>query len=491
MPLSRRQFLRRGTAAGAALMIPSTLELLFARVASGADLKAEGYGPLAPDPEGLLDLPAGFHYRAFSMAMSGRTDDARFSGRLSNGDLVPSSHDGMAAFAGPEGVTILVRNHEIEPDESPPVRAAPEHLYDPIAPGGTTTLWVGADRQLQRSFVSLAGTLRNCAGGRTPWGSWVSCEESSWTPGALDASDADRHPSVSKRHGYVFEVDAHAEGPVAPTPIVPMGRFRHEALAVDPATGFVYLTEDRPDGLLYRYRPSVVTSGTKQPGDMGVGDLAKGGTLEALRVFGRPQLKTQNWPDSTPGLQRGDTVKVEWVRIPNIDPDVDMERDPTDPIADPLQRAERTAPASTRAQGFALGCAQFARHEGITYHRGSVYVCATNGGNAKLGQVWRLDLRHDQLSLIVEPNDQALLDGPDNITPMPNGDLLICEDGKGENFLVGVTARGRLYHLARNAFNTREFAGACFSPDGRTLFVNMQDPGVTYAIWGPWERRSA
>jgi secreted PhoX family phosphatase len=263
----------------------------------------------------------------------------------------------------------------------------------------------------------------------------------------------------------------------------------HEAVAVDPATGFVYMTEDRGDGLFYRYRPSIITSGRKRPAEMAVGDLALGGTLEALRIVARPSARTQNWDAIAPPFVRGRRHLVDWVAIPDIEPDVDMERDADDMDVEPLKRRARTAPTSTRAQGFRLGAAQFARQEGITYHRGAVYICATNGGRAKLGQVWRLELSSHRLSLLTEPNDGGLLDGPDNITPAPNGDLIVCEDGKGEDFIVGITPHGTLYHLARNAFNEVEFAGATFSPDGRTLFVNVQDPGITFAIWGPWEQR--
>jgi hypothetical protein len=180
---------------------------------------------------------------------------------------------------------------------------------------------------------------------------------------------------------------------------------------------------------------------------------------------------------------------VDWVAIPVVDPDVDCERDPSDTGHPPLERRLRTAPTSTRAQGFGLGAAQFARNEGITFHQRSLYFCATNGGPARAGQVWRLDLPGGRLSLVVEPDDRAMLDGPDNLTPAPNGDLIVCEDGLEDDFVRGITPQGRIYPLARNAYNRSEFAGACFAPDGRTLFVNVQDPGITFAIWGPWGRR--
>lgn len=508
MPYSRRRFLRAAMAASASALSTGALEALFARArAAGADSsaagsaalargsrlpawKAEGYGPLVADPAGLLDLPEGFQYRAFSSAVVGTTGDPRFSQKLSNGDWVPCRHDGMAAFPGPNGMTILVRNHEVDLDHRPWVDEKRERPYDPMTGGGTTTLWVDAERRLVKSFASLSGTSRNCAGGPTPWGTWLTCEECVYLPGASDPRNKDLTPQVSKRHGYVFEVDSRAEGLVDPQPILPMGRFYHEACAVDPATGYVYMTEDRNDGVIYRYRPDVLAGGGRKPHELASGDLAKGGVLEALRLVGRPQAKTQNWENPT-GYLPGQRWPIAWVPIANRDPDMDEERDPRDENPDPMKRRGRTAAGSTRAQAFAAGAAQFARVEGITYGRRALWWCCTDGGMAGAGQVWKLDLVRGEVSLVVEPDDLSKLDGPDNLTVAPNGDLIVCEDGTADDFVVGITPAGRLYHLAHNGYNDVEFAGACFSPDGRTLFVNIQDPGVTFAVWGPWEKRVA
>jgi len=483
VPLSRRRFLRRSAAASAALLVPSGLELLAARMAQAASAKAlaaPGYGPLKHDPAGLLDLPEGFQYKALSTALLGSDNDQRFTQRLSNGELVPARHDGMAAFAGLAGITVLVRNHELEPDHKPVVDPGGKRRYDRLGTGGTTTLWVDGDRTLVRSFPSLSGTFRNCAGGPTPWGSWLSAEECVYVPGDEDARLNDPNPKVTQRHGYLFEVDAHAEGLVDPVPIKAMGRFYHEAVAVDPLTGTVYMTEDRSDGLLYRYRPDVLATGRKRVADMKPGDLAQGGAIEALRIVGHPSALTQNYDRRE--FQAGQSWSVDWVAIPVRDPDIDSENDG-------LLRRPKAAPTSTRAQGFALGAAQFARNEGITYHQRSVYFCATNGGREKAGQVWRLELATQRLSLVLEPEDRYLLDGPDNLTPAPNGDLIVCEDGEDEDYVLGITPQGRIYHLARNAYSETEFAGACFAPDGHTLFVNCQNPGITFAIWGPWGKR--
>jgi len=487
MRLSRRRFLGTSVAAGAGLLAPAGLEMLLARIAHGAT-PAIGYGPLIPDPRGMLDLPKGFEYRMFSTAMLGEPNHARFGQKLSAGDPVPPLHDGMAAFAGKHGITILVRNHEIDLRDEPGVDPGRIRPYDKLARGGTTTLWVDAERNLVKSFASLSGTVRNCAGGPTPWGTWLTCEECTYMPGEKDPKNHDRTPLVSKRHGYVFEVDAHATALVEPQPIQAMGRFYHEAVAVDPETATVYLSEDRDDGLLYRFRPDAIAVGTRNPFEMRAGDLGKGGVLEALRVIDLPSARTQNW-DPAATFKLGARFKVNWVRIPVTDPDMDMERDPDDPELDPLERKARTAATSTRAQGFALGAAQFARGEGMLHDRGMIYLCCTNGGREKAGQVWKLDLLRMELALAVEPNDKNLLEAPDNLCMAPNDDLIMCEDHRGRDRIIGITSKGGAYVFANNAFNDTEFAGACFAPDGRTLFVNSQNPGITFAIWGPWARR--
>jgi secreted PhoX family phosphatase len=212
------------------------------------------------------------------------------------------------------------------------------------------------------------------------------------------------------------------------------------------------------------------------------GDYALGGVLEALRVVGKPKLKTQNWK-SPPAIALGDSLAIDWVRIEDPDPEQDLVR---------TAKRSGAAPSSTRAQGFAQGCAQFARSEGIAFSNGSVYLCCTDGGPREYGQVYRIDLRGQRLSLAVQPDDHSLLDGPDNVCAAPWGDLVVCEDNSSDNFVVGVTPQGRCYRIARNAHpRKRELAGACFAPDGSTLFVNVQNPGLTFAIWGPWNSRRA
>ena len=453
--MDRRTFL--GVAAGA-LMAPS-LEGLVARAHAGqarADWRAlvagegeGGYGPLVSAGRHLA-LPRGFSYEVFGVEGE----------PMSNGSPTPRAHDGMAAFALPNGNVRLVRNHEsAEPAATSSPIGDPALAYDARAGGGTTSLEVrvarDGSRELVRDFVSLGGTLINCAGGPTPWGTWLTCEETVQGTGTSGRG---------RKHGYVFEVDARAEEQVRAEPLKAMGRFYHEAVAVDPRSGVVYQTEDRETSGFYRFIP-------KRPGR-----LAEGGTLEMLAVRGQPRFDTRR------GQRSGVRLPVAWVPIPDVDP----------------EGAEADSLAVYK-QGLAGGGATFARLEGCFFADGRVIFHATNGGDLRLGQVWQYTPGADggELVLVFESASREMLNQPDNVTVSPRGGIVICEDADEVCHLRGLTRDGRIFDLARNILNTGEFAGACFSPDGRTLFVNTQGDvrsgqqgllGRTYAIWGPWER---
>ncbi|NOK59301.1 MAG: DUF839 domain-containing protein [Chloroflexi bacterium AL-W] len=403
-----------------------------------------GYGPITPvasvnTGEVLLSLPEGFAYTVFGRVWT----------PMSDGRLTPPAHDGMAAF-DVNGEVRLIRNHELR---LPPFASIgdPETSYDPLASGGTTTLIVDPNtRELVRDFVSLSGTLVNCAGGPTPWNTWISCEET--TVGKSIGFEQD--------HGYCFEVAAQEEGTVMPVPLKAMGRFVHEAVAVDPETGIVYLTEDRGTAGLYRYIPD-------QPGF-----LAAGGRLQMLAISNRPNYDTRT--GQTP-LQN---LPVSWVDIPDPDP-VNAEEDSL----------------AVYQQGIAGGGATFARLEGCWFGNRSVYINSTSGGDIGRGQVWQYVPRNDSegvLILLFESPSADVLDAPDNLCVSPRLGLVLCEDGGGEQYLRGLTPRGQIFDFAQNLItngdgSANEFAGATFSPDGQTLFVNVQTPGTTFAIWGPWE----
>ena len=463
MAVSRRRFLVQAGAATLGFGGLAKLAYVWASTDVPSRTTDPGFGPLNADPEGVLDLTGNLRYRVI----------ARSGEALVDGFRLPGKPDGMAAFAGPNGKTIVVCNHEVNvgdegngpfgDDNALLKKLGREQLFDygrgrkPGLGGTSTFVFDPATQQIERHHLSLAGTIRNCAGGPTPWGSWLTCEET-----VLRADDDLEHD-----HGWVFEVPAAAKGLVTPRPIKAMGRFNHEATATNPANSIVYLTEDTHDSLLYRYIPNVP------------GKLHEGGKLQALVVRDRPSLDTRNWEEST--VKPGTPMAVRWI-------DLDEVEAPQDDL---------------RLRGFAQGAARFARGEGMWWGNDSAYFACTNGGRHKVGQVFRYipspaegtpaeDQQPGTLELFIEPNDRGLIDKADNLTVAPWGDVVLCEDGGGQQFVVGVTPEGGIYKIARNAVSDSEMAGVCFSPDGSTMFLNIMHDGLTVAITGDWEKaRSA
>lgn len=380
--------------------------------------------PLQADPRGIVDLREGFTYRILSRAGEPMSDGYRTPGRP----------DAMGVFPGPTPDTlVLMRNHEI-----PGVREwgpyhdrqpCPREAYDAEAFGGVTRMvFDSRSLQLQKSHLVLTGTHWNCAGGSSPWG-WLSCEET------FDA-----------RHGYVFLCPHTAERVQAPQRIAAYGHFRHEAACVDPETHIAYLSEDREDSSLYRHVPR---------------DPAKPfeGALQALAIAGRPRFDTNE-------MKPGEVLPVIWVDVPRHD----------------------SARDDVRMQAQAHGAARFVRGEGLCLSGGELYLCATAGGPIGRGQIFQLSHRDPaHLTLLAHSEDASVLDMPDNITISPSGHLFVAEDGFQGNYLRHVTASGGIADVARCATSTTEFAGPCFAPDGRTMFVNLQGDGLTLAIRGPFD----
>ena len=464
MSLTRRQFLHAAGATGVGLTILGHADTLLAAPSSPADhfRRSVGYGDLVPDPAGLLDLPPGFSYRVVTRSGDPLTD---LAGRVAPGQ-VPGAPDGTAAFAGRHGGTVLVNNHEQGGPSEFPAVASPDLTYDPKATGGTTTIHLDRDAHRLVEYVSLAGTWSNCAGGPTPWGTWLTCEE---TEQRADGTNA------TKDHGWVFEVDPHAPGNnVDPTPLTALGRFAHEAVAIDPRRGHAYLTEDAggPNGLLYRFTPADRRHR--------YGAFRRGGALEAMWLPSLSDLSTET--------RIGASHHVVWKDVP-------------DPLATTtsVRKQFDHVVAGLPVPGAGGPITRSRKLEGIYWQDGLAYVVASfarlsDGSAAEHdGQVWAYDPRRSTLELKVrysvntDPASDAP-DGPDNITVTPSGGLVLAEDGEGASHVLGVNRRGQTFLIARNALNESEFTGPTFSADGRTLFVNIQRPGIVLAVTGPWRQ---
>ncbi|MFL4903393.1 alkaline phosphatase PhoX [Streptomyces sp. MMS24-I2-30] len=480
MSLTRRDFARTSAITGAGVALAGSVGALatapnalaatdtesVGEEKQGAAHGSVGYGPLVPDPDGLLALPAGFSYRVITY--SGRT-------KLESGEFTPSNHDGTATFDGPRGATLLVNNHELGGPRAGwehPVPLTDGLVYDPAASGGCTVVEVRRDDVAE--WVGIAGTATNCAGGHTPWDTWLTCEET---------EDKAGQNGMTKDHGYVFEVDpADRRANRDPKPVKALGRYAHEAAVVDPKRGHLYLTEDasNPNGLLYRWTPP---EGFRH----GRGKLrtlaADAGRLQAFKCFDSGGRFVDDLSRAT---KTGTVYGVDWVDVPDRD--------------------ARTT--SVRKQ-FTTGQVTRARKlEGMWWGDGGTYIVSSYARAESPAQhdgaVWFYDPGRRTLTLKVligvnpDPSAEGNFDGPDNITVSPYGGLVIAEDGEGLQHLFGATDSGRTYPIARNELNIgtaeepeySEFTGVTFSPDGKTLYANIQTPGIMLAVTGPWKRHT-
>ena len=351
---------------------------------------------------------------------------------MSDGYPMPDLPDGMGCFPGSKGQWIVVRNHEIHQGQ------AADHTlaYDPQRGGGVSRVVVDAKSgQRLSSNLLLTGTSRNCAGGPCTEG-WLSCEE-------IDEPD----------HGYVFLCDPAADTLQPARRLPSLGRFPHEAAAFDPASGITYLTEDTADSAIYRHVPER----SDQP--------FSAGTLQALKLVDTDRA------DLSAEQQVGDRLTVDWGTI-------------DDPQAQSIP---------TRHQAHARGAAVLSRGEGMWSSPGVVYLASTDGGPARRGQIYRLDIappgEQDRLSLVAQAENDNAMANPDNLTIAPGGDVYIAEDGSEPNLIWQLRSNGDIFPIARNALSG-EVTGLCFSPDGNWLFANLQKEGLTLAIRGPFNDRT-
>ncbi len=396
-------------------------------------------GEMTRDVNKIVDLHPQLDYKILSEAGS----------IMSDGFKLPDLPDGMGAFNVDNNI-VLIRNHELDlingmkksafSNPAKQMKRLGSKHYDKNAIGGTTTVVLDkSSKNVIKEYLSLSGTDDNCSGGVTPWGTWLTCEES------IDKKKANRIP-----HGYVFEVDPRKESLNVPVPLKNMGRFYHEAVAFDKFQN-AYLTEDRDDGLIYKFSPERLNS-------------LENGDLFALKVKG--EKDSRNWRNLS--IEVNKRYIAEWVRIEDVDPDDD----------------------TMRYEGLDNGATPFARPEGIVADKNSLYICCTSGGRLKRGQIWKIipiNEKETEIELWYEVQDGASLNMPDNIVVAPWGDLVVCEDNSRVNRLWGITPVGRPYLIAENNYSDAEFAGVCFSPFDNTLFVNIQQRGLTLSIDGNWK----
>ncbi|MFZ2508089.1 MAG: alkaline phosphatase PhoX, partial [Steroidobacteraceae bacterium] len=320
------------------------------------------------------------------------------------------------------------------------------------------------------------------------WGTWLSCEETT----------LDNTAAGGRRHGYVFEVRRDAAQTTG-RPIVDMGRFPHEAVAIDPETLHACLTEDKLGCCaFYRFIPNDLSG---KPGS-----YEAGGRLQAARVVGRDNADLR-----VPAID--EEHRIEWIDL-------------SDPDADPGDMPQGFTGSSGKASGpfleaWSKGAFRMSRCEGICFHAGKFYVVDSTagvsaGGDPGRGEgaVWEYDPRAGTMRAIFVAGSQIVADNPDNITVSPRGAIVLCENGEPVvdrygpgTRVLGLTAEGESYTLAKNNlelqreqlfaagksvaagdYRDEEFAGACFDPAGEVLFVNIQVPGITFAIWGPWAK---
>jgi hypothetical protein len=476
MVLSRRGLLGGAagvglTAAGAALVPASS-----AAVASGRHGRPPTVpGPLVDDPQGLVALPEGFSYRVVSVA--GQTS-------LVSGEKSPDRPDGTGAFRWRNGIR-LVQNHEQGPGAALPVPLIAGTVYDSAAlGGGCTVIETTRDADRIAEWVGLSGTISNCAGGVTPWGTWLTCEETEVKAGAVTGG-----ATLAKDHGFVFEVAPAESGRQHPVPIKAWGRYAHEAVVVEPSGRRVHLTEDAssPNGLLYRWTgDSALREGALQ--QLGPTE----GRLEALKVTAPDGGHLDDLSRIT-AQYINQPLQTSWVPVPDrLATSVSVRKQFT---ADQITRSKKLEGAWGDRNGFYFD-SSFAHAEDIP--AGSVMHD---------GQIWYYDYATETLTLkayfpyvaaLHAGGDPAALrgygvtyfDGPDNVHVTPWGGLVIAEDGDGDNHLVGWSEDTGAWPLARNMINAgtaaapvyNEWTGPTFSPDHRLLFANVQEPGHTYAI---------
>lgn len=384
--LSKRNFLKRGLCGFSVYGVGGVLSNL---LIGGCSIRQSN--TLSAADENDVRLPAGFGSRIIA-----RSSEPVIEGQSYVWHAAP---DGGACFpmTAPGGGWIYVSNSEVQPD------------------GGVGAIVFSVDGEVIDAYSILENTRRNCAGGATPWGSWLSCEE--------------------VENGRVWECYPDGQAPAVVRPA--LGVFNHEAVAVDEVHGHLYLTEDKPDGCLYRY------------------------TADAFNSEGYPDLSAGTMEVA---VKEDDQAVLDWVMLP-------------DPLAQQQETRYQVASALTFDGG-----------EGIAYFDGRI-VFTSKGDN----RVWSYNTSSQILDIVYDAADSLtpILTGVDNVTVSQAGDIYVAEDG-GDLQIVVIDNQGSLYPIAQlDGHDQSEVTGIAFSPDGKRLYFSSQrgasghsENGITYEIMG-------
>ncbi len=374
-------------------------------------------GPLVDSGVDGVLIPAGFSLRLVATAYRQPVSNAF-------GFLWHPLPDGGAVFPVGDGGWVYVSNSE-------------------FLPGGVGALRFGADGEMLDAYPILRNTRINCAGGATPWGTWLSCEE------VVDGKVYECDPLGTPR-----QAQSHPA----------LGVFKHEAAAVDMHSGSVFMTEDEGDGRLYRF----VSAGRVSAINGGDGLDLDNGRLQVLEVDGFENGAYMEDLEAAREIHR-----VRWV-------DVQSPERPQSRVREDIQNSTGAGAPGTRFKGGEGIWIQFWPEgerdtvSGYEHPLRAVVFFACKGDN----RVYALDVDNDLIEVVfdnaqLEASGETGFDDVDNLVVSPAGDVVVAEDGDAMRLMVMVPNQPAKI-LLQIPGGGSELTGPAFTPDGSRLYFSSQ-----------------